>query len=84
MVLGRGLLGSHAGEPKVACPLHKKTFSLADGRGLSDPQYAIRTFPVEVRGDDVFALLPPADALTNCSTRADALPHAEAMEGPRL
>jgi NAD(P)H-dependent nitrite reductase small subunit len=62
-VLGRGLLGSQAGEPKVACPLHKKTFSLATGKGLSDPQYAIRTFPVEVRGSDVFALLPPEDAL---------------------
>ena len=63
MVLGRGLLGSQAGEPKVACPLHKKTFSLATGKGLSDPQYAIRTFPVEVRGEDVFAFLPPEDAL---------------------
>jgi NAD(P)H-dependent nitrite reductase small subunit len=63
MVLGRGLLGSQAGEPKVACPLHKKTFSLATGKGLSDSQYAIRTFPVEVRGSDVYALLPPEDAL---------------------
>ena len=38
MVLGRGLLGTQGGEPKVACPLHKKTFSLATGDGLSDPQ----------------------------------------------
>jgi nitrite reductase (NADH) large subunit len=75
MVLGRGLLGSQAGEPKVACPLHKKTFSLATGRGLSDPHYAIRTFPVEVRGDDVYALLPPAESLlatrgTPCSVHS--------------
>jgi NAD(P)H-dependent nitrite reductase small subunit len=65
-VLGRGLLGTHDGTPKVACPLHKKTFSLASGEGLSDARYCIRTYPVEVRNGEVWLKLPPlhtADAL---------------------
>ena len=62
-VLARGLLGDQAGEPKVACPLHKKTFSLLTGKGLSDPGYQVRTFPVEARGDEVWVKLPPSDSL---------------------
>ncbi|MEM6699189.1 MAG: nitrite reductase small subunit NirD, partial [Bacteroidota bacterium] len=27
MIIARGMIGDEAGEPKVACPLHKKTFS---------------------------------------------------------
>jgi NAD(P)H-dependent nitrite reductase small subunit len=57
-VLGRGLLGSDGDVPKVACPLHKKTFSLESGTGLSDPRYCIRTYPVEIHGDAVMVLLP--------------------------
>ena len=62
-VLARGLLGDQAGEPKVACPLHKKTFSLATGKGLSDPSYQVRSFPVERRGEEIWVKLPPADSL---------------------
>ena len=58
MVLGRGLLGTQGDVPKVACPMHKKTFSLATGEGLSDPAYGIQTFPVEIRGDDVWVYAP--------------------------
>jgi NAD(P)H-dependent nitrite reductase small subunit len=65
-VLGRGLLGSHGGIPKVACPLHKKTFSLESGEGLSDPTYRVRTFPVEIRGDEVWVLLPPPVEAVAC------------------
>ncbi len=63
MVLARGLLGSEADEPKVACPMHKKTFSLRTGKGLSDPAFGIRTFPVEIRGNEVWVKLPRASAL---------------------
>ena len=58
-VLGRGLLGTHDGVPKVACPLHKKTFALTSGVGLADPRYCIRTYPVDVRGEAVWVKLPP-------------------------
>jgi nitrite reductase (NADH) large subunit len=72
-VLARGLLGDQAGEPKVACPLHKRTFSLCTGMGLSDPDYQVRTFPVEIRGDRVFVKLPPVESLEQelaCPRRA--------------
>jgi nitrite reductase (NADH) large subunit len=57
-VLARGLLGTQDDEPKVACPLHKKTFSLASGAGLSDPLYCVQTFPVRVEAGEVFVELP--------------------------
>ncbi len=48
-VLSRGILGDAAGAPKVACPLHKKTFSLETGESLQGEEYHIRTFPVQSR-----------------------------------
>ncbi len=48
MVLWRGLLGEQGGEPKVACPMHKRTFALADGRCLSGGVGGVRTYPIEV------------------------------------
>lgn len=62
-VLSRGLTGDEQGVPKVACPLHKKTFSLSTGESLSDPEYSISTFPVRVEEGEVFLLLPPEDEL---------------------
>jgi hypothetical protein len=58
LVLARGLLGDVAGEPKVACPQHKKTFSLATGECLTGGTSAIRTFPVRVEDGDVWVELP--------------------------
>ncbi len=63
MVLARGMLGTQGEEPKVACPMHKKTFSLLSGKGLADPVYAVRTFPVEIRDGEIYVKLPPADVL---------------------
>ena len=74
-VLARGLLGDQAGEPKVACPLHKKTFSLQTGKGLSDPNYQVRSFPVERRDEEIWVKLPPADSLEHelaCERRPEA------------
>jgi NAD(P)H-dependent nitrite reductase large subunit/NAD(P)H-dependent nitrite reductase small subunit len=62
-VLSRGILGDAAGEPKVACPLHKKTFSLKTGESLQGESYEIRTFPVKVEGAEVFVELPPVEVL---------------------
>jgi nitrite reductase (NADH) large subunit len=62
-VLSRGIVGDAAGVPKVACPLHKKTFSLASGESLQGEEYRIRTFPVKIEGDDVYLELPPTEVL---------------------
>lgn len=62
-VLARGIVGDQNGTPKVACPLHKKTFSLQSGECLSGEEYSLLTFPVEVRGDEVYLELPPQEEL---------------------
>jgi nitrite reductase (NADH) large subunit/nitrite reductase (NADH) small subunit len=62
-VLSRGLLGDQSGTPKVACPLHKKTFSLETGACLSGEEFRVGVFPVKVEGDDVYVELPPAEQL---------------------
>ncbi|HEY1056409.1 MAG TPA: nitrite reductase small subunit NirD [Emticicia sp.] len=54
MVLSRGMIGTQGGEPKVACPFHKKTFSLETGKCMSDEDYKIMTYPVKVEGNLVF------------------------------
>jgi nitrite reductase (NADH) large subunit len=63
MVLARGILGDQSDVPKVACPLHKKTFDLRTGSCLSGESLSIATFPVRVEGGDVFVELPPVGEL---------------------
>ncbi len=62
-VLSRGIVGDHNGTPKVACPVHKRTFSLESGKGLSDKEFEIQVFPVKVDGDDVYVQLPSVEVL---------------------
>ena len=66
-VLSRGILGDAQGEPKVACPLHKKTFSLKTGTCLTGESYAIDTYAVRIDGDDVMLWLPPPGRLAQVS-----------------
>ncbi len=54
MALSRGMIGSQQDEPKVACPFHKKTFSLATGECLSGDECSIKTYPVKVEEGNVF------------------------------
>jgi nitrite reductase (NADH) small subunit len=54
MVLSRGIIGTQQGEPKVACPFHKRTFSLRTGECLNDDGCSIKTYPVKVEGEKVF------------------------------
>jgi nitrite reductase (NADH) large subunit len=54
MVLSRGIIGDQQGTPKVACPLHKKTFSLESGACLSGEDYRLQVFPVKVEADAVY------------------------------
>ncbi len=55
MVISRGIIGDAQGVPKVACPLHKQTFSLESGDCLSDENLsALKTFPVKRENDFVY------------------------------
>lgn len=54
MILSRGMIGSCENEPKVACPFHKKTFSLKDGKNLNGEDCTITTYPVKVEDGFVF------------------------------
>ena len=62
-VLSRGILGDADGAPKIACPLHKKTFSLESGACLSGEDYGIQVFPVKTENGAVYVKLPPAEVL---------------------
>jgi nitrite reductase (NADH) small subunit len=54
MALSRGMIGSANDEPKVACPFHKKTFSLVTGECIGGDECAIKTYPVKVEDGRVF------------------------------
>ena len=55
MVLARGMTGSTDDIPKIACPMHKKTFSLVDGSNLNgDDDLKIATYPIKIVEDEVF------------------------------
>jgi len=54
MVLSRGMIGDDKGIPKVACPMHKKTFSLESGENLNGDLEAIATYPVKIEENFVY------------------------------
>ena len=54
MVLSRGMIGDDCGTPKVACPLHKKTFSLDNGENLNGDLDAIAVYPVKIEDGFVY------------------------------
>ena len=54
MALSRGIIGDKNGEPKVACPFHKKIFSLVTGCNLNGEDYKIKTYPVMIENNFVY------------------------------
>jgi nitrite reductase (NADH) large subunit len=62
-VLSSGIIGSQGETPKVACPLHKKTFSLQSGECLSGDEMSVKVFPVRIVNEQVQLLLPPEEQL---------------------
>lgn len=54
MVLSRGIIGSHQEEPKVACPFHKRSFSLRHGHCLNADEDRIAVYPVKVEDGHVY------------------------------
>jgi len=59
MALSRGMIGTLTDEPKVACPFHKKNFSLKTGECLSGDECSIRTYPVKVENGTVYIAVRP-------------------------
>lgn len=60
MALSRGMIGTTTDEPKIACPFHKKTFSLSTGACLSgDECDHIKIYPVKVENGTVYIGLHP-------------------------
>ena len=62
-VLSRGILGDAGGTAKIACPLHKKTFSLESGESLGGEGYGVQVFPAKVENGEVYLHLPPTEVL---------------------
>jgi len=52
-VIGRGLIGSLAGDLVIASPLYKQHYRLEDGTCLEDAGLRLRTWPVRLVGDMV-------------------------------
>lgn len=60
-VLARGIVGDRQGEPKVACPLHKRAFSLKTGQCLNDNLSALRVFDIKCENQDIYIQLTCED-----------------------
>ena len=56
-VIGRGIIGSLAGDLVVAAPLYKQHFRLQDGTCLEYPEQALKVWPVRVSGEVVEVFL---------------------------
>lgn len=54
MVLSLGMIGDKDGIPKVACPMHKKNFSLEDGTQLGGDDLKIAIYPVKIENENVY------------------------------
>lgn len=54
MVLARGLVGDEQGIPKLACPMHKKTFSLETGKSISGDVDDIAVYPTKIEDGYVY------------------------------
>jgi len=70
-VLSRGLIGMHGDTPKVACPIHKNTYNLETGKGISNPGLNLATFDVKVENGRVLVFVPPVDTLNAHLGRED-------------
>ncbi len=65
-VLSRGILGSRDKMPKIACPLHKRTYSLETGKSLSgEEQASVAVFPVKIEEGIVYLELPSTELLNS-------------------
>merc|ERR1712072_457802 len=64
-VLSRGLIGMQGENPKVACPIHKNTYNLDTGKGISNAGFNIATFDAKEENVGCWSICH----LTTCSTK---------------
>jgi nitrite reductase (NADH) small subunit len=57
-VLSRGLVGDRGGEPKVASPIYKQSFSLRTGVCLDDAAVSVPSYSVRVSDGCIEVLRP--------------------------
>ncbi|KAJ7594501.1 NADPH nitrite reductase [Mycena floridula] len=63
-VLAHGIIGeSAAGDLYVSCPLHKRNFSLKEGKCFNDGEYQVLAFEAREAAGKIEVLLPPVDDL---------------------
>lgn len=62
-VLAQGIVGDFNGRPKVACPMDKRSFDLADGTCLTEDDLWVEAFPAREQDGEVFVLLPSIEEL---------------------
>ena len=43
---------------RIVCPDHKYRFDPANGRNTSGEGYKLFTYPVDIRGDEIFVMIP--------------------------
>lgn len=53
-VIARGIVGDLKGAAVVASPIYKQHFRLEDGQCLEDEDVKLRTWKIELRGDEVW------------------------------
>ena len=54
MVISRGIVGDIKGAHKIACPLHKHSFSLETGEHVGEDQdWKLKTYNIKVENEDV-------------------------------
>ena len=68
LALSRGLIGDSAGEPKVACPFHKKSFSLRSGECMSGDPYQIEVYPVKIKDGYVYIGFSEDEGVSDINT----------------
>jgi Ferredoxin subunits of nitrite reductase and ring-hydroxylating dioxygenases len=68
------------GSRKIECPCHNGAFDPLSGPSSRGPARPLRSFPVEVRGDEIW-LVPP-DAPGAAAPAASAAPFADSLESP--
>jgi len=76
-VLSRGLVGMAGDTPKIACPIHKNTYNLETGRGISNAGLNVAAFDVKIEDERVLIHLPPDDVLDKALAREDPAGNAD-------